>query len=80
MKNIKTFGVLLLFTILLFECADTDNNLTLNSENAILGNWKLEKAYISAGGPQYLVVIQNGEDLNFQMMVLLLQQHIQHVQ
>jgi hypothetical protein len=65
MKNIKKFGALFLFTIILFGCADTENNLTLNSENAILGNWKLDKAYISAGGPQYLVTIQNGEEFKF---------------
>jgi hypothetical protein len=65
MKTLKKFGALFLFITILFGCADTENNLTLNSENAILGNWKLDKAYISAGGPQYLVTIQNGEEFKF---------------
>jgi hypothetical protein len=64
MKTIKKFGVLFLFTIILFGCADTDNNLTLNSES-LLGNWKLVETSISSGGPQYTVAIENGEEFKF---------------
>lgn len=39
---------------------------TQDSENSDLnGKWKLSEAYISAGGPQYWVDVENGEEIEF---------------
>jgi hypothetical protein len=49
----------------------SENNETLESkdisatEEPIIGNWKLVEAYISSGGPQYWVNIENGEEFTF---------------
>tara|TARA_R100000935_G_scaffold18989_1_gene36605 strand:+ start:164 stop:598 length:435 start_codon:yes stop_codon:yes gene_type:complete len=36
-----------------------------SKDNPIIGNWKLVEAYISSGGPQYWVNIENGEGITF---------------
>ena len=35
------------------------------NDNSIIGNWKLVEAYISSGGPQYWVNVENGEEITF---------------
>ncbi|GHA51709.1 hypothetical protein GCM10007103_35190 [Salinimicrobium marinum] len=37
----------------------------LTFDHSITGNWKLVEAYISSGGPQYWVDIENGEEFTF---------------
>ena len=65
MKKIKKFGTTFLFTIILFSCNSSNSNIELDSENPIFGNWKLVEAFISSGGPQYWVTIDNGEEFKF---------------
>jgi hypothetical protein len=65
MKNLKKFKSTFLLTIILFGCISNEDSTVLNSENSILGIWKLVEASISSGGPQYLVVIENGEEFKF---------------
>ena len=47
----------------LFSCGSDETNDIINSE--LTGAWKLTEAYISAGGPQYWVDVENGETLIF---------------
>ena len=79
MKNTRKIGLSFLLTILLLGC-DTNDNVELDSENSIIGNWKLVESYISSGGPQYLVEIENGEEFQFLIIKPLLQTDIQNVQ
>ncbi len=73
MKNIIKFGITSLLIILLFGCENNDGKISndeidsrgIDSENPIIGNWKLVEASISSGGPQYLVAVENGEEFNF---------------
>ncbi|RKS42494.1 hypothetical protein BC962_3283 [Gillisia mitskevichiae] len=45
---------------------DTLETEDLSAENdPIIGKWKLVEAYISSGGPQYWVNIENGEEFTF---------------
>jgi len=64
-KNIKKFGIPFLLVITFFGCTVNEENLTLNSGNLLLGNWKLVEVSISSGGPQYTVVIDSGEEFKF---------------
>ncbi|WP_282043083.1 hypothetical protein [Winogradskyella flava] len=47
----------------LFSCDSEETNESINSE--LIGKWKLTEAYISAGGPQYWVDVENGEEFMF---------------
>jgi hypothetical protein len=62
MKNLKKFKSTFLLTIILFGCISNEDSTVLNSENSILGIWKLVEASIRSGGPQYLVTVENGEE------------------
>ncbi len=64
MKSLLQFGVIFLLTIFSSGC-DTNDNNELDRDNPIIGNWQLIEAYISSGGPQYLVSIENGEKFKF---------------
>ena len=79
MKNILKFGIATIIIILSFSCeaSDTETSNTEkkdgdtnaveknNTEYSIIGKWKLIESYISSGGPQYLVKIENGTELEF---------------
>jgi hypothetical protein len=65
MKSIKKFKILFVVTIIFFGCAGNEDSLTVNSNNSILGSWKLIEASISSGGPQSTVTIENGEEFKF---------------
>jgi hypothetical protein len=65
MKNLKKFKSTFLLTIKLFGCTSNENSTALNSENSILGIWKLVEASISSGGTQYVVTIENSEEFKF---------------
>jgi len=68
MKNITKFGIVSLLIITLFACSENDNvdeKEMVVDESHIMGSWKLVEANISAGGPQYLVKVENGEEFNF---------------
>ena len=47
----------------LLSCGSDDTNQTIDTE--LVGEWKLTEAYISAGGAQYWVDVENGEEFVF---------------
>ncbi len=58
------FIVAFVLIVLSFGC-DNDNSKEKNSDSTIIGKWKLVGGFISAGGPQYWVEIENGEEITF---------------
>ena len=64
MKNIIKFEIASLLIILSFGC-DKSDDAGIDSENSIIGSWKLAEAYLSSGGPQYWVTIESGEEFKF---------------
>ena len=52
----------LLFCI---ACDETMDEPITADESLIVGKWKQTEAYISAGGPQYWVDVENGEEIEF---------------
>jgi len=48
---------------LVFSCFSCSSDEFDNSD--LIGKWKLTEAYISAGGPQYWVDVENGEEIEF---------------
>jgi hypothetical protein len=66
MKTLIKFATASLLMILSFGCNnDNNNDAGIEGEKSIIGSWKLVEAYISSGGPQYWVTIENGEVYNF---------------
>lgn len=68
MKNITKFGMAFLLMITLFGCNENENEgekELVVDESQIIGSWKLVEASISAGGPQYLQEVENGEVFEF---------------
>lgn len=55
-----------LITALVFfiACDKTDESIIAN-ETLIAGKWEQTEAYISAGGPQYWIDVENGDEFNF---------------
>ena len=49
----------------LLACNNDDNGNMGPRNNSILGKWKLTAAYISSGGPQYWVDVEDGEEIEF---------------
>ena len=64
MKSILKLGITSLLIILSLGC-DNNDDAGIDIEHSIIGSWKLVEAYISSGGPQYWVTIENGEELEF---------------
>jgi hypothetical protein len=62
MKTIQKLGLVVLFIGLLFGCEDNEGTI---DENSIVGNWRLTAAYISSGGPQYWISIDDGYQMSF---------------
>ena len=62
MKYLLNLRLVLLIVLALFSC-NTDNDTI--TDNLINGRWKLFEAYVSSGGPQYLIKIENGEEFMF---------------
>ncbi|WP_209404229.1 hypothetical protein [Pseudozobellia sp. WGM2] len=60
------FRLVILVVLLSFTIA-CDKNLgtPLEGNSRWIGKWKLTEAYISAGGPQYWVDVENGEEFEF---------------
>lgn len=46
-------------------CNNDDTDSPNPTDTAILGKWKLTAAYISSGGPQYWVDVEDGEEIEF---------------
>ncbi|MDO5968458.1 hypothetical protein Q4Q35_01430 [Flavivirga aquimarina] len=55
----------LLILLLFIACNDTKGELVTADENLIVGKWVKIEAYISVGGPQYWVDVENGEEIDF---------------
>ncbi len=62
-KN-SVLGIYALILFVLFACSDEDDVLKPRA-SSIIGSWKLTEAYISAGGPQYWVAVEEGEEIQF---------------
>ncbi|OBQ56416.1 hypothetical protein JJL45_13680 [Tamlana sp. s12] len=54
----------LLLLLILINC-EKSNEPLISEETLIVGKWELTEAYISAGGPQYWIDVENGHDINF---------------
>lgn len=53
-------------TLLFFvACNETMDEPITADESLIAGNWKQTEAFISAGGPQYWIAVENGEEIEF---------------
>lgn len=64
MNRFSSCWLVLGLLIVFLGCDNTDGNLP-NVDNGILGKWKMTKAYISSGGPQYWIIIEDGEEIEF---------------
>lgn len=62
MKNLCS---LLLLLFLLTACGKADDKPISPNANLLEGKWKQNEAFISAGGPQYWVDVENGEEIDF---------------
>ena len=62
MKNICS---LLLLLLLLIDCDKASDKPIPPNATLIEGKWKQNEAYISAGGPQYWIDVDNGEEIEF---------------
>ena len=60
MKNL----IYLLILMLCFSSCSSDDSTKADLDN-LTGEWKLTEAYISSGGPQYWIDVENGEELIF---------------
>ncbi|ALJ03719.1 hypothetical protein APS56_00495 [Pseudalgibacter alginicilyticus] len=60
----KTYLITALFSIF-FACDENMDELIIANETLIAGTWELTEAHISAGGPQYWIDIENGEEIEF---------------
>ena len=51
------------------SCSKKDDTLVIKDfsgkDEPIIGKWKLVEAFISDGGPQYWVNVENGEEITF---------------
>ncbi|MFI1773795.1 hypothetical protein [Thalassobellus citreus] len=50
--------------LILIACDNTDEPISVD-KYLIAGKWKKTNAYISAGGPQYWIDVENGEEIEF---------------
>ncbi|MFD2828093.1 hypothetical protein ACFSYG_16565 [Leeuwenhoekiella polynyae] len=60
--NLKLSIIALLF---MFIGCDTENETQNESEALLNGNWQNTEAFISSGGPQYWIEIEDGEEIQF---------------
>ncbi|WP_318309105.1 lipocalin family protein [Flagellimonas crocea] len=62
----KLFVHFLLFGLMVLSVGcDESNGDNSTSQNSLTGKWKMTAAYISAGGPQYWVTVEDGEEIEF---------------
>lgn len=55
----------LISTLLFFIACDKTNEPINVDEYLIAGLWQKTEAYISSGGPQYWINVENGEEIEF---------------
>jgi hypothetical protein len=64
MSKMNSKYYLITFLILLIACDKADEPI-IADEILMVGKWKITEAYISAGGPQYWIDVENGEEIDF---------------
>jgi hypothetical protein len=65
MKRVKLKYYLIIALIFSFGCNKTPDEPIIADATTISGKWKETEAFISAGGPQYWVNVENGEEIEF---------------
>lgn len=56
----------LIITLLFFvACNETMDEPIPASASLMVGKWKLTEAFVSTGGPQYWIDVENGQELEF---------------
>ena len=65
MKRVKLKYYLIAVLIFCFGCNKTSDEPIIADASTISGKWKETEAFISAGGPQYWVNVENGEEIEF---------------
>jgi hypothetical protein len=53
------------FLLFFIACDNTMNEPITPDESLMIGKWKQTAAYISSGGPQYWINVENGEEIEF---------------
>jgi len=61
----KAVYYLLLINLFLASGCDKYTSRTNDDENTLIGKWQLTEAFISSGGPQYWVNVEDGEEIEF---------------
>ncbi len=65
----KNFYFILAFVFCMFSCSNNNDTIVSQDlsvkDDPIIGKWKLVEAFISSGGPQYWVDVENGEEITF---------------
>lgn len=56
---------LIIALIFSFGCNKTSDGPIITDATSISGKWKETEAFISAGGPQYWINVENGEEIEF---------------
>jgi len=56
---------LIAFSLSFIACDNTMNEPITPDESLMVGKWKQTEAYISSGGPQYWINVENGEEIQF---------------
>lgn len=59
------FNYFLIASLLFFIACDKDDIPIPADESLIVGKWKNTEAYISAGGPQYWIDVEDGVEIVF---------------
>ena len=60
MKSKLKFGIIFLLIVFSFGCQNDEMD-----NETLIGSWKQIESSISSGGPQYIIEIENGEELMF---------------
>ncbi|WP_303319002.1 hypothetical protein Q4Q34_19415 [Flavivirga abyssicola] len=65
MNNFR-ISVVAVFLVCLTGCSSSEQKLNNpTDDNAIFGKWKLVEQYMSVGGPQFKVDVENGAEYSF---------------
>ncbi|MGB7393577.1 MAG: hypothetical protein WA913_04205 [Pricia sp.] len=61
----RTIYYLLTINLIFTVGCEKYSSDTIDGENTLTGKWQLTEAFISAGGPQYWVDVEEGETIEF---------------
>jgi hypothetical protein len=65
MYEMKFQYYLIALLLLFLACNETMDEPIPANESLLEGKWKQTEAYISSGGPQYWIDVENGEEIEF---------------